>query len=409
MTSETNNNPIFFQDEGIVQRIDVFDLKIPPLTIYHIEYLTGKINNQALVSKVQDFEKLHDIEKQPYPIATQTQLQTLLSFIKNAKPGYFMARITTMFELLKDYRSFTVGQLEFRHSVHGKTKMTNTLKRIPALLSKTAILKRMTNSGHFLINKSEKKLKNNVLGINEMFQLSKKIESKNIAHHCQILRKRYPDLFNSDKYDEWSMNTSNTVKLILNFDTINQDKKDEMISKYLGAIYNIDRYVRYTTNNSESQMTTMGPYFTDSLYSYQIVKSKKMKMEINLSSQNGSKILDHSNLSQLSRRNDVKILDELKMLAKKTLNPFFTNRSIDTEKKELLIDHLHNSSHETVFIDEFDGKNNASQNISPFMIEETELNDLFSDPKINIDEIITDTTFLGPGHYHDFNQEPQLR
>ena len=134
-----------------------------------------------------------------------------------------------------------------------------------------------------------------------------------------------------------------------------------------------------------------------------------MKMEINLSPQNGSKILDHSNLSQLSRRNDIKILDELKMLAKKTLNPFFTNRSIDTEKKEALIDNLHNSSHETVFIDEFDGKNNDSQNISPFMIEETELNDLFSDPKINIDEIITDTTFLGPGHYHDFNQEPQLR
>ena len=93
-----------FKDEGIVQRIDVFDLKIPPLAVYHIEYITGKIDNEALVSKVKDFENRQDIEKQSYPIATQIELQTLLSFIEDAKPGYFMARITTMFQLLKDYR-----------------------------------------------------------------------------------------------------------------------------------------------------------------------------------------------------------------------------------------------------------------------------------------------------------------
>ena len=379
------------------------------MAVYHIEYITGKIDNQALVSKVKDFETRHDIEKQSYPIATQIQLQTLLLFIKDAKPGYFMARITTMFELLKDYRSFTVGQLEFRHSVHGKTKMINTLKRIPALLSKTAILKRMTNSGHFSIQSSEEKLKYNGISLNEMFQLSKKIRSTNITDYCRILRKRYPKLFNSDQYDEWSMNTSNTVKLILNFDNINQDKMDELISKYIGAIYNTDRYVRYTTNNSGSQMTTMGPYFTDSLYSYQIVKTKKIKTEINLSSPSGSKIPNHSNVSQLSIQDDIRILEKLKMLAKQSLYPLSASGSIKTEKKETIIDNLHNTSHETIFIDEFLSKYKDSQNVFPFMIEETDLNELLNEPKINIDEILTDETFLGSGHYHDSNPETQLR
>ena len=150
----------FFQDGGIVQRIDVFDLKLIPLASYHVNYITSQIDNKELLLKVKQFEKQYDIKKQPYPIATETQLRELISFVKKSKPGFFISRITTMFELLNEYRTFTLGQLEFRKSVNNKTGIKKILKRIPMLLSKSALLKRMKNSGHFSIDNNDEEINN---------------------------------------------------------------------------------------------------------------------------------------------------------------------------------------------------------------------------------------------------------
>ena len=368
------------------------------MALYHIEYLIGRIDNQELVSKVQKFEKHYDEEKQAYPIASQIQLKSLLSFIKESKPGYFIARMTTMFQLLQDYRSFTVGQLEFRRSLVGKRKMVNILKRLPTLLSKSAILKRMSNTNHFSYNKTEKKINNTDLDLNEMFQLSQKLESKNMAKYCRILRNLYPKLFESDKYNEWSMNTSNTIKLILNYEGISQDKKNEMIAKYLGAIYNTDRYVRYTTNYSESKMKTMGPYFTDSLYSYQIDNVKKIKIESNHLPAISSKL-----------QNDIDYLEKFKKLGQQTLNIPISSGSIKNEKIKTARENFNNPSQKTIFVGKCGSQQNNSSNLFSFAIEESrvECDKLLNDPKL--DKFISNPKSLSQSNFFDSIQFIHLR
>ena len=157
----------------------------------HIEYIKGKIDNKQLVSKVKEFERRYDIKKQSYPIATKEELQSFLSFMTETKAGYFMARITTMFQLLQDYRSFTVGQLEFCYSVYDQDKMINTLQKLPIMLSKTAILKRMSNSGHFSSSLTKIEPINGALDLNRIFELSEKLGIKGTIHSSTLGFRRF--------------------------------------------------------------------------------------------------------------------------------------------------------------------------------------------------------------------------
>ena len=64
----------------------------------------------------------------------------------------------------------------------------------------------------------------------------------------------------------------------MNIEDIDTNKIEEMLSKFFADSYNNDRYLRYSTYHPNSQMKTMGAYFTNSLYSYKIdpiPKSKK--------------------------------------------------------------------------------------------------------------------------------------
>ena len=81
--------------------MDIYDLKIIPLSEYHVEYLTRQINSDKLLQKVRTFEIMYDIEKNVYPLASEEQLQYLTDRMKKNKTGLTSSIMTTMFKTLQ--------------------------------------------------------------------------------------------------------------------------------------------------------------------------------------------------------------------------------------------------------------------------------------------------------------------
>ena len=382
-----------FKDEGIVQRIDVFDLKIIPLTNHHIDYITRQIDNKELVSQVKQFEKKYDLVKQPYPLPTKDQLQALESYMKEVKPGFFISRITTMFQLLQDFRTFTIGQLEFRSSIYDKKKMINILRQVPMMLSKSAILRRMENSGHFSNDATDEETNDEDLKLKEMFEIFQKLGLNNIEKYSRILRKKHPKLFKSNQCDNWSIQASNLLKLIVNNDEIMEKKREEMIAKFLASIYNTDRYIRYNTNYFENQMDTMGPYLTDSAYSYKITNIKKMRKtddRIDLF----EPMANSPKNREVCHKNDIIKLDELAQFAHQSVNQALGTQSNSAASSagshsvgnfsNLFMDILQN----TRLLDGDEGGPQCINysNFSPLMTDEIELEGFLDDSKVIFDE-----------------------
>ena len=259
-----------------MERLDIYDLKILPLSTFHIDYITRKIENAELLLNVKNFEDDYEIKKKPYPIANKAQLYELRSYMETEKQGFISARITTMFELLRDFRTFTICQLEFRYSCVQKKKIYQKLKQLPLLLSRSALTKRLRNSGHIQFNRLENS--DLFFSIYEMFQIGEKLALSNMKTQCGILRDKYARLYQNKNFDTWIIDSSNIIKLIIECPMFEQKMKEEMISKLLGACYNTDRYLRYITNHPVNDMKLMGSYYTDSMYSYKIKRVHKSTM-----------------------------------------------------------------------------------------------------------------------------------
>ena len=114
------------------------------------------MEKEELINKVEEFEKNYDIKKKRYPIATREQLNELILFLETEKQGFISARVTTLFELLRNFRSFTLIQLEFRYSSEEKQKIIKILEKTPLLLSRAALTRRLRNSGDIELNTSER-------------------------------------------------------------------------------------------------------------------------------------------------------------------------------------------------------------------------------------------------------------
>lgn len=261
----------------MVERLDIFDLKIVPLSKFHIAYLTRKIENAELISNVQEFEDTYDRIKKQYPIANNEQLNSLKLFMETEKQGFISARITTMFELLRDFRSFTLCQLEFRYSCEDKKKINQILNHIPLLLSRSALTRRLLNSGHININSKENS--ETFFSFHDIFTIGQKLGYSNMENECRILRAKHPKLFKNRQFDTWTINSSNVIRQIIECSKFNEKTKEEMIAKLLGACYNTDRYLRYKTNHPVNEMNLMGSYYTDSMYSYKIKRVRKSKID----------------------------------------------------------------------------------------------------------------------------------
>ena len=304
-----------------MERLDIYDLKILPLSTFHIDYITRKIENAELILNVKNFEEEYEIKKKPYPIANKAQLHELRSYMETEKQGFISARITTMFELLRDFRTFTICQLEFRYSCVQKKKIHQKLKQLPLLLSRSALTKRLRNSGHIQFNRLENS--DLFFSIYEMFQIGEKLELNNMKSQCRILRDKYARLFQNKNFDTWIIDSSNIIKLIIECPKFEQKMKEEMISKLLGACYNTDRYLRYKTNHPVNDMKLMGSYYTDSMYSYKIKRVHKSKM-------NG----------QLISSENQKYQKRAKVITQECRPAFSTEFSIEKMKNSNWLDHI---------------------------------------------------------------------
>ena len=146
--------------------------------MFHIDYITRKIEKEELIIKVEEFEKNYDIVKAPYPVGTTEQLNELILFLNTEKQGFISARITTMFELLRNFRTFTLCQLEFRYSSEKKLEIMKKLEKIPPLLSKSALTRRLRNSGHIEFDTSKRS--ETFLSLPEMYNIAKKAATLSI-------------------------------------------------------------------------------------------------------------------------------------------------------------------------------------------------------------------------------------
>ena len=277
--------------------MDVLDLKLIPLSGFHTEYITRKIEKDELIRKVKEFEKSYDIDRKPYPVATEEQLNELILFLKTEKQGFISARVTTLFELLRNFRSFTLCQLEFRSSSEKKQTIIKILKKIPMLLSKSALTRRLRNSGHIELNASDKS--ETFISFHEMFKIAKKLGLNNIESQCALLRRKHPKLFQNQLYDKWCIDHSNFVQLIIKCQNFKEVMKTEIISKLLGACYNTDRYMRYQTNHPVNEMNLMGSYYADSMYSYKIKRVRK-----------SASAIERSPVQQLIQKNSKPLIPE---------------------------------------------------------------------------------------------------
>ena len=73
------------------------------MAVYHIEYITRRIENEELLTKIKNYEEIYNVTKKPYPIANKNDLSRLEKFMETEKQGFIAARITTMFELLRNF------------------------------------------------------------------------------------------------------------------------------------------------------------------------------------------------------------------------------------------------------------------------------------------------------------------
>ena len=322
---------------------------------FHTDYITRKIEKEELINKVEEFEKNYEIKRTPYPIATEDQLNELILFLETEKQGFISARVTTLFELLRNFRSFTLIQLEFRYSSKQKPKIKKILQKIPLLLSRAALTRRLRNSGHIELNTSEKSEK--YVTFHEMFNIAEKLGLNNIKIQCALLRQKHPELFQNDLYDTWCIENSNFVKLIIKCQKFKDIQKEEMFAKLIGACYNTDRYLRYQTNHPVNEMDLMGSYYADSMYSYKIKRVSK--------SQNDPASLLKKSVPAIAR-------SPVDSIVQKPCNPHITENLADICNSNIELNTSNNNldiSFTSLLKKQIDSNLNSSDDMKEFIFE----------------------------------------
>ena len=107
-------------------------------------------------------------------------------------------------------------------------------------------------------------------------------------------------------------------------------------------------------------------------------------------------------------QNDIDYLEKFKKLGQQTLNILNSSGSIINEKTR---ENSHNTSQKAIFVGKSGSQHNNSSNLFSFAIEESrvECEKLLDDPKLNIDEFISNTKSLSQSHFSDSIQLTHLR